>query len=654
MCGIAGILTARADLDLDRLVAGFLPMLRHRGPDDEGTEVIALAGGYRLGLAHTRLSILDLSPAGHQPMHDPESGSWITFNGEIYNHQEVRQQLAPCSYRSTSDTETILKAWSQRGDKALDSLRGMFAFGLYDGRRQQFWLVRDRLGIKPLYVTQVDRETWMFASELRALLSANLCSRRLNTEAVESYLAFGAVTAPLTLLEGVESLLPGESMCFDLKDRHGLIPQRQRYWRLSFAPADATLSHAEALERIRPVLLQAVSLRMVSDVPVGVFLSGGIDSSSVVAALLSQGHSVRTFSVIFDEPQFDESEHSRLVARQFATKHVELVLRPDRILAEFDKAITAYDQPSIDGLNTYFISQESRQTGIKVALSGLGGDELFAGYPYFRLMARLEHPLYRQFARWGVQALRYLAPRSTRTIKLRAILDGNGTRLAKYAICRQVLALDRRQALLGRKVLPIAPIPSPVREELEEQVAGLDPVNAQSLLELSLYMGNMLLRDLDQMSMAHSLEVREPLLDHVLVETVAGIPGRLKLKPGRSSLSKDLLVESLPTPLPRAILQRRKMGFVFPWERWLRGELRQRISAVLLDRPTLTATGLDAAAVQQLWNDYLNYHPGVRYTDILCLVHLLYWAQEHRLNLNYDSPHEGLVLGKKLRQTSPG
>lgn len=649
MCGIAGILTARADLDLDRLLAGFRAALRHRGPDDEGSEVIALPCGRRLGLAHTRLSILDLSSAGHQPMQDPESGSWITFNGEIYNHEEVRKQLGPCQYRSTSDTETILKAWARQGDKALSSFRGMFAFALYDGQRHQFWLVRDRLGVKPLYVTQVDRETWMFASELRALLSANLCNRRLNLEAVESYLAFGAVQAPLTLVEGVQSLLPGESMRFDLQERSEVLsPDRQRYWRLHFAPDNARLARGEALERIRPALLQAVSLRMVADVPVGVFLSGGIDSTSVVAALRAQGHSVSTFSVIFDEPQFDESEHSRLVARHFNTKHAELVLRPGTVLAEFDKAITAYDQPSIDGLNTYFISQATRQTGIKVALSGLGGDELFAGYPYFRRMARLEHPLYRQFARWGLQALRYLTPQSTRTTKLRAILNG-GSRLAKYAVCREVLAADRRQALLGRQVVPTASVPSPVRQELEEQVAGLDAINAHSLLELSLYMGNMLLRDLDQMSMAHALEVREPLLDHVLVETVASIPGRLKLRAGSNRLSKDLLVEALPTPLPEPVLRRRKMGFVFPWERWLRNELRQRVSAVLLDRSTLAATGLDGAALQLLWSDYQNHHPGVRYTDILCLTHLLYWAQEHRLSLSHNSPPEGMVLCKKLK-----
>jgi asparagine synthase (glutamine-hydrolysing) len=632
MCGIAGILTTRDELEMAPALTAMVRALRHRGPDDEGWEQVPLRNGYRLGLVSTRLAILDLSAAGHQPMTDPEAGSWIVYNGEVYNHAGVRRQLREESFRSCSDTETILKGWSRMGENLLPCLRGMFALAVYDGRRQQFWLVRDRLGIKPLYVSRATPETWVFASELRALLASGLVARRLNAAAIESYLALGAVAAPWTLLEGVESVLPGECWRFDLSaPNRPLVPERLRYWRPRFARQSASPPRREeSLERLRPVLAEAVALRTVSDVPVGVFLSGGIDSSSIVAALAAQGRAVHTFSVGFLEFDFDESRHARLVAQQFGTDHTELVLSPRKVLAEFARAVEAYDQPSIDGLNTYFISQVTRDAGLKVALSGLGGDELFAGYPYFRLLARLERRIPRNLAKFAHSILRWLAPRSTRTTKLAAILDGRPSRLAKYVICRQVLPGWRRRALFPHTTSAAAgPLPGPLHAELEAEVAELDGVNAHSLFELSLYLANMLLRDTDQMSMAHALEVREPLLDHVLVQTVAELPGSLKLN-GRHR-PKDLLVDALPARLPKRVVRRRKMGFVFPWERWLRYELRQHISDLLTEPASVQATGLDPAPVRQLWSDFLASTPGVRSSDILCVVNLLHWTRQHRL-----------------------
>jgi asparagine synthase (glutamine-hydrolysing) len=632
MCGIAGILTTRPDLDMSSPLSAMLCALRHRGPDDEGCEEVALPGGFRLGLAHTRLAIIDLSPAGHQPMQDPESGSWIVYNGETYNHQGVRQQLPGCRFRSTSDTETILKGWAERGEQILDSLRGMFAFALYDARRRQFWLVRDRLGIKPLYASAVGNGTWLFASELRALLASGLIPRKLHTEALESYLSYGAVAAPWTMIEKVTSLLPGECWQFDLRDPNRcLAPQRRHYWRPQFAARPVPIRRREeALERLRPVLLEATALRMVSDVPVGVFLSGGIDSSSVVSALASQGHKLHTFSIVFGEREFDESEHSRRIARHFGTEHTELFLSPNKILDEFGQALAAYDQPSIDGVNTYFIAQATRRAGVKVALSGLGGDELFGGYSYFRLLARLERPLSRLLAGVAYRCLRHLAPKSMRTVKLGAILHGNGSRLANYTVCRQVMARDRRATLLSRSTNGHGySLPDEVHGQLADDAAESDVVNAQSLLELSLYLANMLLRDTDQMSMAHALEVREPLLDHVLVETVAELPGNLKLTPGRQNGSKALLVDALPTPLPDQVLRRPKMGFVFPWERWLRHELREQIEALFADEDALETAGLHRPGVQKLWNAFLASEPGIRYADVLCLAHLVHWVSKH-------------------------
>ncbi len=376
---------------------------------------------------------------------------------------------------------------------------------------------------------------------------------------------------------------------------------------------------------------------MVSDVPVGVFLSGGIDSSAVVALLATAGHKLRTFSVIFGERVFDESEHSRRVASQFETEHAELFLQPRQVLDEFEHALAAYDQPSIDGLNTYFIAQVTRQAGVKVALSGLGGDELFAGYSYFRYLDRLERPWPRRIARVASRLLGWFQPKGMRTKKLAAVLAAHDSRLQKYAICRQLMFPERRSAVLQDKTQAnLVPLPAELVTDLEQAVNGLDPVNAHSLLELSMYLGNMLLRDTDQMSMAHALEVREPLLDHVLVETVARLPGAMKLAPGKHGGIKGLLVDALPAELPRSTLRRPKMGFVLPWERWLRQELRTRVAHTLTNPSALASAGLDSEGVKTIWQGFLARQPGIRYSDILGLLHLSTWVERHGLEV--DSP----------------
>lgn len=626
MCGIAGILTRRPDLDLESPIRRMRLALAHRGPDDAGEVFLTTPQGWRLGLCHTRLAILDLSPAGHQPMTDPVTGSWLVFNGEIYNHQAIRRQLPEQRYHSSSDTATLLRAWAYRSEQSLALCRGMFAFALFDAPRQQFWLVRDRVGVKPLYVYGVADGTWLFASEVRALLASGLIARRLNRKAVEAYLACGAVPAPWTILKGVSSLLPGEWWRFDLSAAKPSI-ERRRYWRPVFAADDSPVpSRSAAVERLRPVLTEAAALRMIADVPVGVFLSGGIDSSALVALLTHQGYRPHTFSVVFDERDFDESSHSRLVARHFGTKHTELHLRSADVLTDFDRGLAAYDQPSIDGLNTYFIAQATRRAGVKVALSGLGGDELFAGYSYFQTQARLDRTLTRGLARVLYGGLTLVAPRSTRTTKLGAVLRGKSS-LMRYHACRLVTDDPRRQALVGVSTGPL--LDSELAAELGAATQGLDAVNAHSLLELTLYLHNMLLRDADQMSMAHALEVREPLLDHVLIETVAALPGRMKLAAGKYSRLKGLLVDALPVLLPAGILNRPKKGFVLPWERWLRHELRSRIAELFADDGAVTVAGLQASAARKLWHDFLAGRSDVRAADVLGLANLIQWVRRN-------------------------
>jgi asparagine synthase (glutamine-hydrolysing) len=639
MCGIAGILTSRHDLDLGPLLSGMCAALDHRGPDDRGCEQIDVPGGFRLGLAQTRLAILDVSAAGHQPMAAPETGSWIVYNGEAYNHLELRT-CVPAPFQSQSDTETILRAWVARGHRVLGSLRGMFAFGLYDGARRHFWLVRDRLGIKPLYVCRVDARTWLFASEVRAILSTGLVQRRIDPEALEAYLALGAAPAPWTLISGIESLLPAESWRFDLDDpARGLSPARLRYWRPHLAEANAAAPPwPEAVARVRQQLWEAARLHMMSDVPVGAFLSGGVDSTAVVAALASQNLKVRTFSVGFREAAFDESHHARAVAGRLGTEHAELLLEPQEVLREFSRALASYDQPSIDGLNTFFISQAVKQAGVTVALSGLGGDELFCGYPYFRRLQQLERTAPRLGARALHQVLRRLCPERVRTIKLGRVLAADNNRLAAWLACREVTLPDRRRALLRAESLPDCGVfPPQLQRDLEEQTAHLDSVNAQTLCEISLYMSNMLLRDTDQMSMAHALEVRVPLLDHKLVESVLALPGKMKTASSALAPVKRLLVEALAPEIPAEMLNRPKQGFVLPWERWLRRELRNSVADCLHDREAIAAAGLSLPAVDALWVQFAAARPGVRASDVLGLVTLLSWIRRHRLEVRTEN-----------------
>jgi asparagine synthase (glutamine-hydrolysing) len=639
MCGIAGILTSRHDLDLGPLLSRMCDALDHRGPDDRGVEQIDIPGGIRLGLAQTRLAILDVSAAGHQPMSAPETGSWIVYNGETYNHLELRSGV-PSVFRSQSDTETILTGWVARGHRILDSLRGMFAFGLYDGSRRHFWLVRDRLGVKPLYVSRVDARTWVFASEVRAILSTGLVRRRVDPNALEAYLALGAVPAPWTLVSGIESLLPAESWRFDLGGAaRELSPVRLRYWRPRLAETNAPPPPwPEAIGEVRRQLWEAARLHMLSDVPVGAFLSGGVDSTAVVAALASQNFKVRTFSVGFREAQFDESRYARTVAARLGTEHAELILEPHEVLRDFSCTLSSYDQPSIDGLNTFFISQAVKRAGVTVALSGLGGDELFCGYPYFRHLQHLERPAARLAARALYQVLRRLSPDRVRTIKLGRVLTAGENRLAAWLACREVTLPDRRRALLGAVSRSDCGIlPPQLWRDLEEQTAHLDPVNAQTLCDMSLYMSNMLLRDTDQMSMAHALEVRVPLLDHKLVESVLALPGKLKTTSSASAPVKRLLVEAIAPEIPADMLNRPKQGFVLPWERWLRGELRLAVADCLNDRQAIAAAGLCFPAVEALWERFAVARPGVRASDVLGLVALLSWVRRHGLEVTTES-----------------
>ncbi len=573
MCGIAGVWSP--DEHRARYaVAAIVRELEHRGPDDEGFETIRTTAGV-LVLGFRRLAIIDLTPAGHQPMRDPVTGNWIVFNGEIYNFRELRIELTALGesdWRSATDTEVVLKAYRLFGERCLERLHGMFAFAIWDARRQALLLARDRLGIKPLYYHR-DRDALVFASEVRALLAGGLVSAAPSVEAVDSYLEFGAVQEPLTIVRAVSSLGAG-SVAIATADGF----EERRYWDLCTLPPPANkVDEASAVAEVRTLLKDAVRRHLVADVPVGVFLSGGLDSSALVAlSAMNAREPLRTLSVVFDEPEYSEQRYSRLVAETFHTIHAEIRLSARELIEELEPALAAADQPTVDGINTYVVARAAKLGGLKVVLSGLGGDELFAGYASFRWNARL------QFLQRLCPAIR--RPFAMLVRRLVAGKDGWG-KLADwlsgpaeghpYFVMRQLFGSSARAALLGERSSDWATPSWSVADR------DGDPVNEISRLELSCYMRNMLLRDNDAMSMANGIELRVPMLDDSLVEYVLGLPGRIKLSRGRV---KPLLAAAVAGELPEAIVKRPKVGFGLPFQSWLRGPLAMEVEAVLFDR----------------------------------------------------------------------
>ncbi|HYU45207.1 MAG TPA: asparagine synthase (glutamine-hydrolyzing) [Terriglobales bacterium] len=608
MCGIVGIVSREADL-LRNVLTRAQECLAHRGPDDSGTLILA-EQGQEIGFAHTRLSIIDLSPLGHQPMQDPVTGNWIVFNGEIYNFRQLRQELesAGAEFRSHSDTEVVLVAYRTWGEDCLSRLAGMFAFGLWDAPQKRLLLARDPMGIKPLYYFH-SGANFLFASEVRALLNTGLVPRKADPTGVLSYLTFGSVYEPWTMVEGISAVPPGHL----LRVENSAVTRRQ-YWNplASFSDADKSEQRPHdavaAIAQLPTVLRDAVVSHLVGDVPVGVFLSGGIDSSSLVAVLSHNGVRANTFSLVFREEEFNEGPYSREVARRFGTEHHEILVSLEDTLAVLPAALCAMDQPTIDGINTYLVSARARAAGVKVALTGLGADEMFAGYSNFRRVPKMERFVRRfgrlpQFARRPLSAsIALFAGTSDRNRKLAEMTESQDSIVHPYFLARMLFGPAEREALFSAPEYRASQ--QSLDRVLQESVTesqSLDPVNRVSYLESHFYMGNTLLRDSDFMSMAHGLELRVPFLDRALVEDCFRIPGARKLA-GNSP--KSLLLASLGVELPSEIVNRPKRGFTLPFERWLRGEMRQPVETALLGTGPSHAS-LNPNAVRHVWNRFL-------------------------------------------------
>jgi asparagine synthase (glutamine-hydrolysing) len=625
-----------------------LTAMRHRGPDDQGiTRVPDPAGRAPPAvLVHTRLAILDLSAAGHQPMADHSDATrranWIVYNGEVFNFAELHEPLAhagwPC--RTRSDTEVLLNSYRVWGEAAVDRFRGMFAWCLLDGDRGTAWFARDRLGIKPLYLFRCPGGGLLFASEVRTLLAAGpeLVPPRVSARAVESFLAQGAVSGHECFVHGVHLLGPGESLVTDWAGEQRF---RRRYWKLDFAESsDVSGNRSEeptrehAIHELGRQLREAVSLRLISDVPLGLFLSSGIDSAALAAlATELSAVTVETISIGFDEPEFDETGPAAAVARALGTRHRTLRLSGNDILADLGDALAAVDQPTVDGFNTYFVARAARHAGLTVALSGVGGDELFGGYASFvdvpkalRMRRRLG------WARRWTHALAGAA-RATggrRGVKVCALFERQESPQQIYLLRRELFLPAERRLLhrLPERCDSACGLPREELDALGGSVPWADLTNQVSFLELSVYLRNMLLRDCDVFSMAHGLEVRVPFLDHQIVGMVSRLPGRWKRPDPRP---KPLLVDAVGPGLPSAVFARPKRGFTFPWDAWLRSSLKARVHETLTDRGVWHQLGFDSTAPEVLWNRFLRLDPAVAAPQIIALLVLADCAARQRL-----------------------
>jgi asparagine synthase (glutamine-hydrolysing) len=629
VCGICGIAFAGRASEAETRVRAMTAAMRHRGPDDDGFLVDEVrAPGLALGMR--RLSIIDLK-TGHQPVWNETRDVAVIFNGELYNYRELRDRLILFGHRfsTQSDTEILVHAWEEWGEDCLEELRGMFALALLDLRKRYataplLFLARDPLGIKPLYYTQTS-DGFAFASEIRALVAGKMAAKTLSQDALTSYFLFGSVSEPVTLLDGVFSLPPGHRMLLYVPERRRM-PRARAWWDATRSPAAkearAINDFSSATKSLRTLLENAVRAHLIADVPVGLFLSSGLDSSAIAAIAARAQAGICSFTLSFPGTAYNEAPVARSIAKHCGTRHREIPLGGDAVVSRIDEAVAALDQPSMDGTNTYFVSWAAREAGLKVALSGLGGDELFGGYATFTDTPRITRLI--RMA-WFVPApmRKAIAPLLRALIAARSSPDAARKAVAAW-LSPDILphpyfftrALFPAGAELSRLVEPRFR-PSSVAADgvtleptwlgwLERAADGarkLEGMGGISWLEMRSYMASTLLRDTDAVSMARSLEVRVPLLDTPLVEFVGALPEGTRRRDGTS---KALLLEAIGNLLPQQVLAQKKRTFTLPWEDWLRGGLRKKLETSFAELAPGLAPYLHGNGVRQVWGSFLD------------------------------------------------
>jgi asparagine synthase (glutamine-hydrolysing) len=591
--------------------------MKHRGPD--ANEVKIINNNPILVFGHTRLSIIDLSHDSDQPMSDPLTGNSIIFNGEIYNFKILKTELEALghNFRTNSDTEVILKSYSEWGERCCNKLRGIFAFALWDNKNKKLFVARDPIGVKPFYYFKSEG-LFLFASEVRALLESGLVPRKLDHAGLESYLAYGSVQEPLTMIKGVKSLTPGYYAYFDFIK--GL--ETTRYWIPSAEKKH--ISEYEITETVNEKLRETAKLQLVSDVPIGIFLSGGIDSSAIVSLVrrVYEG-TIKTFSIVFEDPKYDERLYSKMVAERNCTEHTELELSSSLIINNLNNAINDFDQPSLDGLNTWFVSKLVKEAGLTVALSGVGGDELFVGYSGFKkalLMQRMQPLLSVLPATFGS-----IIQKSLHKEQIRRIGDMMGFKYPGYFMSRKLFSAYQRTLLLDKSFerkenwLELC-----YNEVISDANNFGDELTCISYYELRTYMLSTLLRDADQMSMAHSLEVRVPLIDPEVVKLLLSLPGNVKKS---KETPKPLLVHAAGTGLPHECVYRKKQGFSFPFDQYF----RESLGVEMLEFFNETRSAVFEK--NELYNLWTNYQSGkISWSRVWSIFVLAWWMKKNNID----------------------
>lgn len=645
MCGISGIVSFDKAEAYESSVLQMNDALAHRGPNAQG-----IWKNHHVVLGHRRLSIIDLSAAGNQPMGSADGRFVLVYNGEIFNYRELREELSEYPFATRTDSEVIIAAYLRWGMDCMHHFNGMFAFALWDNQTQKLFLVRDRLGVKPLYY-YMDGQKLVFASEIRSILASGVVSRKLDEKALVDYLRYQTVHAPNTIIRDIKMLMPGQFML--VQNTSGPVRNTGNkrettvisfakyqvsfgfYWKTgesnTITQSPQGKSKHEIEEDIQDLLSKAVERRLVADVPFGAFLSGGIDSSILVglmAGILNQP--VNTFSVTFTEKRYSESTYSRMIAKKFNTRHNEIQLTPDDFLGMLPAALHSMDHPSGDGPNTWVVSKVTKDAGITMALSGLGGDELFAGYGYFKRLYRLhQHRYLAKFPNVLKQVpvqLLGLASQSASVFKMKEILQLPSWNLVdSYPISRMVLPDERIVQLLAEQELPPNAVQLIVGNQCNVKYNS-HFLSAISCAEMNTYMQNVLLRDTDQMSMAHALEVRVPFLDYALVEYVLQVRDSIKYPES----PKQLLVASVKDLLPEGFNQRPKMGFTLPWTYWMQNELKSFCESRL--QWLAKFEYFNSMELKLKWERFLANDPLITWSRIWALVALGDWLKTNDIN----------------------
>ncbi len=644
MCGITGSLSLRGARDMEMHVLAMREALQHRGPDDSGLWSDGLCT-----LGHRRLSIIDLSPAGQQPLTNEDKSAWIVFNGEIYNFQALRRELETAGHIFTShtDTEAIVHAYEEWGTDCVRHLRGMFAFAIWDQGRRRLFLARDRVGKKPLFYGTADG-AFLFASELQGLLANPDMPRDLEYATIDEYLSYGYIAAPRTIFRAIRKLPPAHWMTVDIAREQPEV-KIERYWSLEYLPKEQ-ISEDEAAERLRALMMEAVSLRMISDVPLGAFLSGGLDSSIVVGLMAKLStRPVQTFTIGFEEQGWSELEHARRIARKWNTDHHEFIVHPDA-MAVLPTLVRHYGEPYADSsaVPTFYVSQLTRRN-VTVALNGDGGDESFAGYTRYWASGMADRWMRMRGADFLSKAVLRIAPDSANQKSIlrkvhRFVAAARMPLPQRYSYWVGVVPEAMRQRLYQRDFLQQlqGAVPDPVQEYLQI-FENLGPEERTMATDVATYLPFDLLVKVDITTMANGLEARSPFLDHVVMEFAARLPLSFKLR-GRES--KYLPKKAFADLLPLENIKRRKMGFGVPVGEWFRRPLRDMLMDTVLSETAIARGYFNRHVLSEMLNDHVNRRADYG-AQVWALFMLELWHKEFMSALPHSLQDENARSAKR-------